>query len=69
MTQKAFAALPSRDQLHFYRCPACGEMVDKRQLEEIVLHHSHVLHRGHYIFQRPWPSRSSPVLEGNRNKR
>lgn len=28
---------------HFYRCPGCNEMVDGRQLSEVLLHHQHVL--------------------------
>ncbi len=44
MTREDFAALSPEEQRNFYRCPACGEMVDNRQLEEIMLHHAHVLH-------------------------
>jgi len=32
---------PSR----FYRCPACGEQVDKESPEQIRIHHYHALHR------------------------
>lgn len=32
------------DKENFYRCPACGEMVDKRQRASVFQHHSHVLH-------------------------
>jgi hypothetical protein len=28
---------------HFYRCPACGALVDGRDREEMQLHHQHVL--------------------------
>jgi hypothetical protein len=28
---------------HFYRCPGCSEMVDGRQLSEVLIHHRHVL--------------------------
>jgi hypothetical protein len=28
----------------FYRCPACGEMVDNRDRAAIRFHHDHVLH-------------------------
>ena len=27
-----------------YRCPACGEMVNSSEVEEVRLHHDHVLH-------------------------
>jgi hypothetical protein len=43
MTPEDFKNLSSSEQANFYRCPACGEMVDKRRVDEIVLHHSHVL--------------------------
>ncbi|HEX4641136.1 MAG TPA: hypothetical protein VH252_07100 [Chthoniobacterales bacterium] len=33
---------PARDK--FYRCPACGEMVDNTNRESIRFHHHHVLH-------------------------
>jgi hypothetical protein len=44
MTPEEFDELSPDEQRNFYRCPACGEMVDNRRLDEIVLHHSHVLH-------------------------
>jgi hypothetical protein len=27
-----------------YRCPGCGEMVDKREMASMLEHHRHVLH-------------------------
>jgi hypothetical protein len=27
-----------------YRCPECGAEVDNRQIEQVRLHHDHVLH-------------------------
>ena len=27
-----------------YRCPGCGEFVDKRHMDEVLRHHQHVLH-------------------------
>jgi hypothetical protein len=27
----------------FYRCPGCGEMVNERELSEVLKHHQHVL--------------------------
>ena len=35
--------LPSKERSHFYRCPGCSEMVDGRQLSEVLMHHQHVL--------------------------
>ena len=26
-----------------YRCPGCGQRVDSRRMEEVLLHHQHVL--------------------------
>jgi hypothetical protein len=48
--------LPKDEQLRFYRCPACGEMVDNKSVEEITEHHSHVLHPERY------PGLFSPTL-------
>ena len=31
------------DRDHFYRCPACGKLVDGRDREAMALHHRHVL--------------------------
>ena len=35
---------------NFYRCPACGEMVDNTDRESVGLHHDHVLHPPFYRF-------------------
>jgi hypothetical protein len=35
------------DRDHFYRCPACGELVDGRQREIVARHHRHVLFPQH----------------------
>ena len=32
------------DVRNFYRCPACGDLVDGKNIEAVRLHHSHVLH-------------------------
>jgi hypothetical protein len=52
MEKQKFADLPAEEQRYFYRCPACGEMVDNRNLNEIVLHHAHVLHPNRFVFSR-----------------
>jgi hypothetical protein len=49
-------AEPPRDEASIpagsYRCPACGEMVDGNNAEQILLHHEHVTHpeRFHFTF-------------------
>jgi uncharacterized protein YlaI len=48
MRSDEWKKLPKNEQMHFYRCPACGEMVDNKSLEEITEHHSHVLHPERY---------------------
>jgi len=35
--------MPSASQ-SFYRCPACGEMVDNHDRAAVGFHHDHVLH-------------------------
>jgi hypothetical protein len=35
------------EELKFYRCPACGQMVDNRDRDAIRFHHDHVLHPRH----------------------
>jgi hypothetical protein len=48
MRSEDWKKLSKEDQLHFYRCPACGEMVDNKSMQEITEHHSHVLHPERY---------------------
>jgi len=33
-----FADLSEFEKRHFYRCSQCGEMVDKRQLDDVLFH-------------------------------
>ena len=35
-----------------YRCPVCGEMVDPRSAEQILIHHEHVTHPRHFSFSK-----------------
>jgi hypothetical protein len=30
------------EKVHFYQCKECGEMVDKRQLDDVLFHEDHV---------------------------
>ena len=32
------------EEAGFYRCPACGESVNGKDIEAVRFHHSHVLH-------------------------
>jgi hypothetical protein len=41
VTRDDFTALPPEEQRHFYQCAVCGEMVDKRQLDDVVFHICH----------------------------
>jgi hypothetical protein len=41
MTAADFDALPEGDKIHFYRCKKCGEMVDMRQLDDVLFHEDH----------------------------
>lgn len=53
MTRKDFETLPAKERLHFYRCPACGEMVDRKDVEQITVHHAHILHPERFRFAPP----------------
>jgi hypothetical protein len=35
---------------NFYRCPACHEMVDNRDMAAVLVHHGHVLHPRLHLF-------------------
>jgi hypothetical protein len=37
-----FNELNDLEKRHFYKRKQCGEMVDKRQLDDVVFHESHV---------------------------
>ena len=38
MTRADFESLSADEKKHFYECVRCGEMVDKRQLDEVLFH-------------------------------
>jgi hypothetical protein len=38
MTKPEFEKLNAEEKLHYYECAQCGEMVDKRQLDEVLFH-------------------------------
>ena len=37
-----FNELNESEKRHFYRCERCGEMVDRRQLDDVLFHEDHV---------------------------
>ena len=42
MSVADFNELGEEEKGHFYRCQKCGEMVDKRQLDDVLFHEQHV---------------------------
>jgi len=41
MTPQEWAALDPDEQEHFYQCKKCGQMVDMRQLDEVLFREDH----------------------------
>ena len=41
VTVDEFEQLSPEEKVHFYRCQRCGEMVDKRQLDDVIFHEDH----------------------------
>jgi hypothetical protein len=48
MNAPDFSELDEADKRHFYKCKQCGEMVDMRQLDDVLFHEDHV-HRAESI--------------------
>jgi len=42
MNRADFNQLSEAEKQHFYNCEQCGEMVDKRQLDDVLFHEDHV---------------------------
>ena len=42
MNAADFNELNEPEKRHFYKCRECGEIVDKRQLDDVVFHEDHV---------------------------
>ena len=40
MTTDEYENLPSEEKEHFYRCPECGQFVDKHELRDVIFHES-----------------------------
>ena len=45
MTLDEYEKLPPEEQEHFARCEKCGEMFDRRSLDEVLFHHAGHKHR------------------------
>lgn len=41
MNPSDFDSLSEGEKIHFYHCKQCGEMVDMRQLDEVLFHEDH----------------------------
>jgi hypothetical protein len=44
-----FEILDADEKLHFYECTECGEMVDKRQLDEVLFQRRPCSAPGHSV--------------------
>jgi hypothetical protein len=42
MNTADFNELSEGEKRHFYQCSRCGEMVDMRQLDDVLFHEDHV---------------------------
>jgi hypothetical protein len=42
MNAADFNELEESEKRHFYKCKQCGEMVDMRQLDDVLFHEDHV---------------------------
>ena len=42
MNAADFNELPDSEKKHFYHCERCGEMVDMRQLDDVLFHEDQV---------------------------
>jgi hypothetical protein len=42
MNAADFNELPDSEKEYFYRCEQCGEMVDMRQLDDVLFHEDRV---------------------------
>jgi hypothetical protein len=45
MNAADFNELSDAEKTHFYQCKQCGEMVDMRQLDDVLFHEDHVQRR------------------------
>src|SRR6266550_9080467 len=61
MNAADFDELSEAEKKHFYRCSRCEEMVDKRQLDDVLFHEDHV-HRHSEMRVRRHGGRCSSVF-------
>jgi len=59
MRTRAISKSPREQGSHFYRCPGCDDMVDGRQLTEVLTHHQHVLESYRFRMMRSFERRAS----------
>ena len=52
MNPSDFEKLSGEEKTHFYVCKECGEIVDKRQLDEVLFHEDHK-HRPDIQYEGP----------------
>ena len=58
MNASDFNKLSETEKRHFYKCEQCGEIVDMRQLDDVLFHEDHV-HR---------PTFSTAARNGSENQ-
>jgi hypothetical protein len=47
MTADEYKQLPTEEKEHFAACAECGEIFDRRSLDEVLFHHAGHKHRPH----------------------
>jgi hypothetical protein len=45
MTHDQYEQLPPEEKEHFAKCAECGEIFDRRSLDEVLFHHAGHKHR------------------------
>jgi hypothetical protein len=45
MTLDEYEKLPAEEKEHFAKCSECGEIFDRRSLDEVLFHHTGHKHR------------------------
>ena len=45
MTLDEYEQLPPEEKKHFAQCSECGEIFDRRSLDEVLFHHTDQKHR------------------------
>jgi hypothetical protein len=62
MTADEFEKLPPEEKDHFYRCRECGQLVDKRELRDVIFHETDHKVKSHIprIIGKPIPKSYDP---------